>query len=252
MDIYPDWVWHLCIAGPFIIAFGYVAYKNITATQWDKGMFPQKLEKTKDNIMEAYVCLAAWMLRADRKESIEKIEYMAKYFHSHLGNTDFKERLNFAYRNEIEIRTITSWLKLNLNQSERSQVLYFLVGLSIVDGTIDSREKHILNQVRHFLDIPPKDLQSIIASYYQQRHRKRTTNSSTNTVSAKKSALKLSYEILGISDQASLDEIKKAYRKMVKAHHPDRFATVTIEQQKIAEKRFIEIQKAYETIEKLR
>ena len=45
-------------------------------------------------------------------------------------------------------------------------------------------------------------------------------------------------------------EIKKAYRTLVKKHHPDRFATNSIEQQKIAESRFIEIQKAYETIEK--
>jgi molecular chaperone DnaJ len=50
------------------------------------------------------------------------------------------------------------------------------------------------------------------------------------------------YEILGIKKNASLDEIKKAYREMALRYHPDR---VPHEQKKEAEEKFKEISEAY-------
>ncbi len=50
------------------------------------------------------------------------------------------------------------------------------------------------------------------------------------------------YEILGISKNATADEIKKAYRKLALSYHPDRNKT------KEAEERFKEINQAYEVL----
>lgn len=52
------------------------------------------------------------------------------------------------------------------------------------------------------------------------------------------------YEVLGVSQDASLDEIKKAYRKKALVYHPDKNADNVEE----AKKRFIEVQDAYETL----
>ncbi|MFW5780474.1 MAG: DnaJ domain-containing protein, partial [Bacillota bacterium] len=35
------------------------------------------------------------------------------------------------------------------------------------------------------------------------------------------------YEVLGIQKGASADEIKSAYRRMAKKHHPDLFSTAS-------------------------
>ena len=50
------------------------------------------------------------------------------------------------------------------------------------------------------------------------------------------------YEILGVSKNASVEEIKKAYRELALKHHPDR---VPAERKKEAEEKFKEISEAY-------
>ena len=50
------------------------------------------------------------------------------------------------------------------------------------------------------------------------------------------------YEILGVSKDASQDEIKSAYRKLAKKYHPD------VSDDKEAEKKFNEVQEAYSVV----
>lgn len=60
------------------------------------------------------------------------------------------------------------------------------------------------------------------------------------------------YSVLGVSSQASDDEIKKAYRKLILMYHPDRVATQDEKQKEEATKKFREVQEAYENISKQR
>lgn len=52
------------------------------------------------------------------------------------------------------------------------------------------------------------------------------------------------YEILGVSRTATQDEIKRAYRRLAKEHHPDR----NPKDREAAEQRFKEVQAAYEVL----
>ncbi|XP_011207896.1 dnaJ homolog subfamily C member 7 isoform X2 [Bactrocera dorsalis] len=61
----------------------------------------------------------------------------------------------------------------------------------------------------------------------------------------KKSKRKDYYKILGISRNATEDEIKKAYRKKALIHHPDRHANSSAEERKEEELKFKEIGEAY-------
>ncbi|MBF0412409.1 MAG: DnaJ domain-containing protein [Desulfamplus sp.] len=63
-----------------------------------------------------------------------------------------------------------------------------------------------------------------------------------------KTTPKSPYQILGLSPGASKEEIQSAYRNAVKQYHPDRVANLGPELQEIANKKFIEIKDAYNTL----
>lgn len=56
------------------------------------------------------------------------------------------------------------------------------------------------------------------------------------------------YEILGVRRNAGKEEIQAAYRKLANQYHPDKVAHLGKEFQELAEKRFKEIQAAYEKL----
>ena len=58
------------------------------------------------------------------------------------------------------------------------------------------------------------------------------------------------YRVLGVSPEASDDDIKKAYRKLSRQYHPD--ANVNNPNKEEAEEKFKEVQKAYDILMKRR
>lgn len=58
--------------------------------------------------------------------------------------------------------------------------------------------------------------------------------------------MKNPYEVLGLTQGASLDEVKKAYRELAKKYHPDQYTSNPLRE--LAEEKMREINEAYETI----
>jgi DnaJ like chaperone protein len=119
-----------------------------------------------------------------------------------------------------------------MNHPSRLQLLHFLFGVAKADGMVTERELHKINTIAGYLNINQYDFSSIKAMFYNE--------------------VDSSYKILEIDKSASTDELKKAYRRMVKKYHPDKLQNLGPEHVKGAEEKFREVQKAYEHIQKER
>ena len=229
----------------------YLLYKKVQFAASDPFTFNLNNKLSQDKLLTAYICLSARLIKSDTREAGEKVLYMNKYFIQHFPNEHdgFADLLTDAYREEIDYMKLLKWLNVKLPaHKDRIQIVYFLVGLSFIDGEINRSELTVMYNISELLGISPKEYESIIAIYvsYEQESRKvRRTVSNEDK-------LKISSQVLGVSIHASMDEVKKAYRYLVKLHHPDRFFNESIEQQKIAQERFMHIQKAYEILEILK
>lgn len=234
----------------FVIAIGIFAYLYYQRSQWNKKFTFGNLKFDSENLLGAHVILSALLIQADRKAYREKVDYMNTYFHRYFPNHNlhFTEMMNDAFKKPIDVKHICAWLSNYLEPKQRLQVIYFLAGLTVVDGGMDRRETALLRKMSNLLQLTPKEFDSIIAMYNQKRERTKS-KSKTRTESSRKSMRQLACKVLGVSEQACAVEIKKAYRTLVKKHHPDRFASESEAEQKIANERFLEIQKSYEALE---
>ncbi len=74
----------------------------------------------------------------------------------------------------------------------------------------------------------------------------------SNGFKKKESERRDPYEILGVSHDASMDEIKKAYHRKASKYHPDKVSHLGEEFQRLAEEKFKEINQAFETLKSQR
>ncbi|MDW7711144.1 MAG: J domain-containing protein [Deferrisomatales bacterium] len=56
------------------------------------------------------------------------------------------------------------------------------------------------------------------------------------------------FEVLGVPPSATAEEVKRAYRELVKKYHPDRVSHLGDEFRELANRKFLEVQQAYDRI----
>ena len=119
-----------------------------------------------------------------------------------------------------------------MDYSQRLQLVNFLVLISQADGSVDPTEVTAIRECGTWLGLSHADIESLF--------------------NLKGDSLEEAYKVLGVSPDATDDEVRKAYRKLALAHHPDRVATLGEDVKKAAEKKFQEINAAKEKVFKAR
>lgn len=244
----PAWI----VAVFFFVPFGggliLYFYKTRHARSWRKGIYPPKLKLNEDNLLEAYLALGSVLILLDYAKSKDKTLFINQYFNRYFtkANYNFGDSLLFSIQHPIKIDTVCDWLNRNLDgEGSRAQVVYFLAGLAMLDGQISQRELQFLEIMNRKLELPMEHLERII-SMYRNYHKSKETNAKETERQTSDSRQKIYAEILHLSDRPTLAELKSTYRKLVKMHHPDRFAQAPEAQQLLAKEKFQQIQEAYE------
>lgn len=182
--------------------------------------------------------LSAAVMKADGKVLKSELDYVKKFFLQQFGKDKTLELMGILkglMEKDIPLQEVCLQIKQNMQLHYRIQLVHYLFGIAHADGDISTVEVNVIEQASRYLGIPRADYLSVAAMFVKQR------NSPSNA-----------YKILEIQASATDDEVKDAYRKMAKKHHPDRFASLGEEMQTQAKEKFQAIQEAYETIKKQR
>lgn len=248
---WPAWM----VALVFFIPFGgglilYI-YKTRHARLWRKGIYPPKLKLTEDNLLEAYLALGSLLILLDYQRSKDKTRFINDYFNRYFrkANYNFGDSLLFSMRHPMQIDSISSWLREHLpSEGERSQVIYFLTGLGMLDGQLSQRELQFLEVINRKLELPTSNLERIISIFKNYHTSKKESESKSQRTAPRPSVDQgVRYaHILHLKDTPTEATLKQAYRKLVKQHHPDRFSQASEAQQLLAKEKFQQIQEAYE------
>lgn len=248
------------LIGFLMIAFGfpvfYFIYLVIRMKIWENKILPKGQNIKKEYFRNAYICSAVLLLDADRRDAQSKKILVLNKLES-MGYA--KERILVIWdkviEKEVSQKHVTGWIRSNLTALERQELIFLLVELAFADGFLVSKELIILQDFAARLDISMKDVSRMIASHKQRTYREEAERDQQERTYKKayskptKTERERAFEILGVSSNASQEEIKKAYRSLVKKHHPDRFAGKDEIIVEAAKAQFIEIQQAYELIQ---
>ena len=125
---------------------------------------------------------------------------------------------------EQDIEFLTTRARSAVKPQMRIEVVRSLYDLGLVDGQLTRAEQDTLKRIVGLFNLSDEQLQLITAEYFGQGDKE--------------------YELLGLTKEATEDELKSAWRKLAAEHHPDRA--------KDNGEKFRAIKDAYEAIKKQR
>ena len=111
-------------------------------------------------------------------------------------------------------------------------MLDYLTGIAKADGRVTPDEILTLRNIARALLVDAREIDSLL-------------NLGTDTLEA-------AYKVLEVSPDVSNDELKRAYKRLVLKHHPDRVATLGDDIRQRAEEKLKQINNAYEKVSKSR
>ena len=179
--------------------------------------------------------LTAAVMKADGNVRKSELDYVKRFFLQNFGQEraeSYIKMLREILQKDYNLREVSQQVGHYMEYSSRLQLLHYMFGIANADGIISQEELNVINLISDYMGINNSDFASVKAMFIRE------------TDSA--------YKILGVDSNASDEEVKKAYREMAKKNHPDLVSNLGDEVRQAAEKKFQEINAAYETIKKQR
>ena len=204
----------------------------------------QQYEGQRNSFLFSLLVLASYIMKADGRVMHSEMEFVRSFLRRNFGEMAVqqgeqillrlferqKQMGNMAFKDVI--RDSCAEIAQHMDYSQRLQLVNFLVIISQADGNIDPTEVMAIQECGHWLGMSKQDIDSMF--------------------NLKGDTLDEAYKVLGVSPDATDDEVRKAYRKLALQHHPDRVATLGEDVRKAAEQKFQEINAAKDKVFKAR
>ncbi|MBF1502878.1 DnaJ domain-containing protein [Prevotella pallens] len=229
---------------------GFNGNGNTFRNDYSDTQFNQRpFEEDRNSFLFSMLVLSSYIIKADGKIMHSEMNCVRNFLRNNFGEQAVRQgedillklfemqKQQGATTFKETIRKSCVEISFHMNIGQRLQLLDYLIIIAKVDGTVSPEEVYALKEVATYLGLSAQDVDSML-----------NMEASSN----QQIGLDEAYKILGISPNATNDEVKAAYRKMALKHHPDRVSTLGDDVREAAEKKFQEINNAKERIYKAR
>ncbi len=184
------------------------------------------------NFITHLVGILISIAKADGRVSTHEIKVIERAFVSF----GFKgEDLNFI-RNlinqavvvDLDLQAVCYEFKMYSSYEERLSLLRVVYMVAFADKEFHTNEESMINQIIGFMEVSADDAFEIRGEFCSNND--------------------IHYRLLNTTRDASVEDIKKAYRHLSKKYHPDRVSHLGDEFAKLASEKFQKINESYEKI----
>ena len=219
---------------------GFRAYEEAYRSAYQQ----QQAQGNRNSFLFSLLVLASYIIKADGRAMHSEMEMVRQMLRQNFGNNAvsqgneiltklFNEQKQQGWnRFKQTVIDCCQQINRNMDYSQRLQLLNFLVMIAQADGSVPQSEITALKECAQWLGMSPTEVDAML-------HLEGNT-------------LEDAYKVLGVSPNATDDEVKRAYRRLALEHHPDKVAALGEDVRKAAEKKFQEINAAKERIWKAR
>jgi DnaJ like chaperone protein len=226
------------IVGFMIGSYVDYAYGAEETTTYNQGSFNsyggyQTNQVHPSDFKNSLLILIAAVMKADgvaMKSELDLVKSMLLRTYGEQESRNMLLQLREYLKKEHNLNEVCRNLRNRMSYSPRLELVHILFRISRADGVISDAEISLIQQVATQLGVSHTDYLSLKAMFVESAD--------------------ADFKILDVSNSASEDEVKKAYRKLAMRFHPDRLQGLSEGEKKSAETKFLRVQKAYENIKK--
>lgn len=217
---------------------------------------PQHTHSTQRIFFETTFAIMGYLAKVDGRVSEREIQAAERIMqHMSLSESMRKEAIRFfqegkqpGFNWRLHINSLRDACRFNPNLLRT--FIEFQLKIVFAEGSITSAKRVALQSICEGLGIN----QMAFSQFEQQSRAEQHYYRQQRTYTTSEYQITDAYQILGLKSSASNEEIKKAYRRLMSKHHPDKLVAQGLpsEMMKLATEKTQKIKNAYEAIMKTR
>lgn len=225
------------LGGPIGAIVGFALGSLFGSTEGVQTQTTFNRRTTESDFKASLLVMIACVMKADGRVHKSELEVVKRFLVTNFGENGALEALQILKKfldqpiNEVEV---AQQINLYMNYSAKLQLIRLLFDIAYADGEVNSAELNVIRRISNTFNISSIEFESLKAPYVKHIDQN------------------WAYKALEIESEATIDEIKKAYRRMAMKYHPDKVHNLGEDIKKSATEKFRAVNEAYEYLKKQR